>query len=184
MALSRARVVAGDAELSGRAQAIIAETLATPRDRAKVAVDILEMRELIEQEKPPRDIWDFKLIPGGLIDLEFLAQYLVLTSPDAAQAAVGTGLSTAERLAQLAPSRVGQEDLALLLSSLRLYTDLSQVIRLCIDGPVDPSTAPSGLIDLLCRTAGAADLKEMEADLRQRSRAVRSLFTACLRAAV
>ena len=36
------------------------------------------MRALIETEKPPRDRWDIKLIPGGLIDLEFIAQVAVL----------------------------------------------------------------------------------------------------------
>ena len=33
---------------------------------------------MIEKEKPPRDLWDIKLIPGGLIDLEFIAQVAVL----------------------------------------------------------------------------------------------------------
>ncbi len=37
------------------------------------------MRALIEKEKPPRDLWDIKLIPGGLIDLEFIAQVAVIT---------------------------------------------------------------------------------------------------------
>ena len=49
-----------------------------PRDKAKVAAEALEMRALIEKEKPPRDLWDIKLIPGGLIDLEFIAQVAVL----------------------------------------------------------------------------------------------------------
>ena len=34
---------------------------------------------MIEKEKPPRDLWDLKLVPGGLIDLEFIAQVAVLT---------------------------------------------------------------------------------------------------------
>ena len=38
-----------------------------------------EMRAMIEKEKPPRDLWDLKLVPGGLIDLEFIAQVAVLT---------------------------------------------------------------------------------------------------------
>ncbi len=36
------------------------------------------MRALIGKEKPPRDRWDLKLMPGGLIDLEFIAQVAVL----------------------------------------------------------------------------------------------------------
>jgi glutamate-ammonia-ligase adenylyltransferase len=80
MALTRARAVAGDASLCGEARALIDEVLAKPRDRSKLLADLTEMRDLIEQEKPPRDIWDVKLIPGGLIDIEFIAQYLSLSA--------------------------------------------------------------------------------------------------------
>ena len=45
----------------------------------KVAAEAAEMRAMIDKEKPPRDLWDIKLVPGGLIDLEFIAQVAVLT---------------------------------------------------------------------------------------------------------
>ena len=51
----------------------------SPHDRAKVMAEAVEMRAMIEKEKPPRDLWDLKLVPGGLIDLEFIAQVAVLT---------------------------------------------------------------------------------------------------------
>ena len=57
------------------------------------------MRAMIEKEKPPRDLWDFKLIPGGLIDLEFIAQFAVLTGNVGNGAARPT--STAENLSRL-----------------------------------------------------------------------------------
>ena len=78
MALTRARTVAGEDSLRNEARALIDEVLAKPRDEKKLLADLTEMRGLIEQEKPPRDIWDVKLIPGGLIDIEFIAQYLSL----------------------------------------------------------------------------------------------------------
>ena len=52
--------------------------LALTRDAAKLCAEALDMRRLIAKEKPPRDQWDIKLIPGGLIDLEFIAQCAVL----------------------------------------------------------------------------------------------------------
>ncbi|MDP3526505.1 MAG: bifunctional [glutamine synthetase] adenylyltransferase/[glutamine synthetase]-adenylyl-L-tyrosine phosphorylase, partial [Hoeflea sp.] len=78
MALTRARTVAGEDSLRDEARTLIDAVLAKPRDEAKLRADLTEMRGLIEQEKPPRDIWDVKLIPGGLIDIEFIAQYLSL----------------------------------------------------------------------------------------------------------
>lgn len=78
MALTRARTVAGEPSLCREARRLIDEVLAKPREVAKLLDDLTEMRALIEQEKPPRDLWDVKLIPGGLIDIEFIAQFLSL----------------------------------------------------------------------------------------------------------
>src|SRR5690606_33230661 len=79
MALTRARAVAGEPELAAEIDAEVAAILASPRDAAKVRAEATEMRALIEEEKPPRDLWDIKLVPGGLIDLEFIAQVAMLT---------------------------------------------------------------------------------------------------------
>ena len=77
---ARARWSRGDAAL---AREVEAEVDGRPRPcRAtapRSAAEAAEMRALIEKEKPPRDIWDVKLVPGGLIDLEFIAQVAVLT---------------------------------------------------------------------------------------------------------
>ncbi len=81
MALSRARLICGDEDLVLNAERIIGEVLSARRDIPKIAKDVAEMRGLIEQEKPPVSIWDLKLIPGGLIDIEFIAQYLRLIAP-------------------------------------------------------------------------------------------------------
>ncbi len=81
MALSRARLICGDESLVAEAEQIIREVLSADRDIAKVAHDVAEMRELIDKEKPPAGLWDLKLIPGGVIDIEFIAQYLALIAP-------------------------------------------------------------------------------------------------------
>ena len=52
--------------------------LTRKRDAAKLARDVGAMRELIAREKGDKDPWDLKLVSGGLIDIEFIAQYLEL----------------------------------------------------------------------------------------------------------
>ena len=92
------------------------------------------MRTLIEEGKPPETIWDLKLIPGGLIDIEFIAQYLRLIAP-ANDVEVDTrGRSTGEALKALGARLMDRNDLETCLAALSLYTELSQLIRLCIDG--------------------------------------------------
>ncbi len=175
MALTRARVITGDAELAEQTRATMAGVLAAPRDPAKLAGDVAEMRAMIETEKPPRDLWDLKLLPGGLVDIEFIAQFLALSADDAALWEAGTP-ATAEVIARLGPARMTSEDTDRVLEALKLFTEISQIIRLCIDGPFDPKEAPAGLIDLVCRAADAPDLRASEADIRRLSATTRATF--------
>jgi glutamate-ammonia-ligase adenylyltransferase len=176
MALSRARMISGDQSLIAEAETIIKEVLAAPGDQAKIVKDVLEMRSLIEQEKPPRDIWDVKLIPGGLIDIEFIAQYLALVAPSKGHRIRTNELSTADALKALG-ELIDPNDLDTCLTALKLYTDLSQVIRLCIDGAFEPQSVPAGLVDLVARAGESPDLKAVEAELKRLSKAVRRVFS-------
>lgn len=176
MALSRARMMSGDAGLVAEAERIIEEVLAAPRDGGKTVKDVLEMRALIEQEKPAKDIWDLKLIPGGLVDIEFIAQYLALVAPAKGHRVRTNELSTADALKALG-ALIDPNDLDICLSALKLYTDLSQVIRLCIDGPFDPANVPAGLTDRVARAAESPDMKTAEAEVKRLSKAVRKVFS-------
>jgi len=53
-------------------------TLTAPRDPETLLADVIDMRRRIDSEHPPRNRWDFKYVAGGLIDVEFLVQYLLL----------------------------------------------------------------------------------------------------------
>lgn len=178
MALTRARIICGDGPLATEAEQVIADILATPRDRVRVAGDVVEMRGLIDKEKSPRDLWDFKLIPGGLIDIEFIAQYLALTADGKL---APRGASTAEALKFLGAGRMGVEELETCLGALELYGELSQIIRLCIDGPFEPKEAPTGLVDLITTAADMPTLKMLEAEIGRMSKAVRKIFQATVK---
>lgn len=180
LALTRARIVCGDESLGNEAKAIIREVLSAKPDAKKITNDVVEMRALIEEEKPPRDIWDLKLIPGGLIDIEFIAQYLRLMAPIGAKekdiSADTYGLSTAEALRVLGEDFPQRADLDTCLEALRLFTELSQIIRLCVDGPFDAKDAPTGLVERICRAGDCPDLATLEGEVKRLSRDVRSVF--------
>ena len=78
MALTRARVVSASPAFRRKIEAVIRGVLTRPRERRIIANDVLEMRQAIAQEKGDADIWDLKYAAGGLIDVEFVAQYLQL----------------------------------------------------------------------------------------------------------
>lgn len=78
-ALVRARVVAGDARLGERFEAVRAEVMARPRDSLALCREVVDMREKMRAQLAPKagEI-DLKHSPGGLVDIEFLVQYLTL----------------------------------------------------------------------------------------------------------
>jgi glutamate-ammonia-ligase adenylyltransferase len=122
MALTRARVVAGDKRLGDEIAAAIAAVLTKPRDRAKLAKDVKAMRDLIAREKGDQDPWDLKLVSGGLIDIEFVAQYLTLA--EAARVPELLNVSTRATLAAAAEAGViARDDADALIAAHRLYTD-------------------------------------------------------------
>jgi [glutamine synthetase] adenylyltransferase / [glutamine synthetase]-adenylyl-L-tyrosine phosphorylase len=78
-ALTRARFSAGDAAVGAKFEAIRDAILRKERDLAALAKDVLSMRERIAAAHPNRSgLFDLKHDRGGMIDIEFAVQYLVL----------------------------------------------------------------------------------------------------------
>jgi glutamate-ammonia-ligase adenylyltransferase len=180
MALTRARLICGDAGLQADAARIIADILTAPSDTARVTADVADMRTLVDKEKPPAGPWDLKHMPGGQIDIEFISQYLRLVSPLRGETREAAGLTTAETLERFAPGLMTPEDMSVCGEALQLYTELSQLIRLCIDGLFDPAQAPAGLADLIARAGDCPDIVQLEGNLRRSGDAVRAIFNAAL----
>lgn len=79
-ALVRARPVYGDAQMHRRFDAIRREILCRGRDAATLRCEVAEMREKMRTHLGSRDAaqFDIKADRGGIVDIEFIAQYLVL----------------------------------------------------------------------------------------------------------
>lgn len=79
-ALVRTRAIYGETALRDRFEQIRAEVLATPRDLALLKTEVREMREKMYQHlaETQSGLFNIKTDPGGITDIEFIAQYLVL----------------------------------------------------------------------------------------------------------
>jgi glutamate-ammonia-ligase adenylyltransferase len=177
MALTRARVVSGPPRLRQALEQAIAGILVKPRDRAKIAADVRDMRARIEREKGTKDIWDLKQVRGGLVDLEFIVQHLQLVHAAAHPQVLSQNTVTAIhnlREAGLVPGAAAD----VLVPAARLLHNLTQILRLCLDNPFDPASAPDGLKALLARAGEAPDFPRLEADLASREAEVAALFDA------
>ncbi|RAK58760.1 glutamine-synthetase adenylyltransferase [Phenylobacterium hankyongense] len=175
LALTRARIVwASSDAFAGAAQHAIGQALRRPRDRARTGADVREMRQLLEQERPPKGDWDLKLSPGGLVDVEFAAQFLQLVHADA-----GGPLrpNTAEALAafreaQLAP----QPALEALEDAWRLQQNLTQLLKVALEDQADPAAEPKAFRMLLARAGGARDFRALRTRLASARLAARAAY--------
>jgi glutamate-ammonia-ligase adenylyltransferase len=78
-ALTRARACAGDRLLGERIEQVRRQVLAQPRDRAQLAAEVLAMRgRMLEGHPNPSGLFDLKHDRGGMVDIEFAVQFLVL----------------------------------------------------------------------------------------------------------
>jgi [glutamine synthetase] adenylyltransferase / [glutamine synthetase]-adenylyl-L-tyrosine phosphorylase len=175
LALTRARVVSANPEFAERVESVIRAVLCRPRDAATVAADVVEMRQAIGTEKGEDDRWNLKYVAGGLIDIEFIAQYLQLVHavemPGILDTSTARVLDKAWRLGALAT-----EDAEILRPAVRLYHDLTQILRVCLNGPFDPKTAAPGLMQLLARAADVPNFATLDAFIGETQTKVRASF--------
>jgi glutamate-ammonia-ligase adenylyltransferase len=63
-----------------------------------------------------------------------------------------------------------------LIPATRLLHNLTQILRLCLEGPFDPAAAPKGLQALLARAGDALSFAELETRLKETLGTVSGLF--------
>ena len=179
MALTRARVVSGPPGFASRVEEVIRSVLCREREHNVVAADVAEMREAIAKDKGEDARWDLKYAAGGLIDLEFIAQYLQLVHaaehPQILDTNTARVLDKAWRLGLLSA-----EEADVLRPAARLYHNVTQILRLCLPGPFDPKTAGTGLLGLLCRAADLPNFATLDAHLTETQQRVRASFNRIL----
>ncbi len=179
MALTRARVVCGDASLAADVSKVLEEIITRPRDHAALGKAAQEMRKLVADEKPDEGLMDMKLSPGGLFDLEFVAQVLAL------RASAGFHLAGEDTGAVLI--RAGERGLldmntaGKLVDAWRLQTGLMQVLRLCLPGGADVKTMPGALKRRLASVAGLPDFRVLERSLVEARSDVQQAFAALVK---
>ena len=175
MALTRARVVAGDASLGALVEEAVTSVLRHERDASQLQMAVREMRALIAREKGEADPWDLKLAAGGVMDVEFIAQYLALrhahATPQILAAEPAQIIVNAGRL-----GLIGAGDAERLAQAHGLYSTVTQMMRLTIEGPFDPAKAARGVLRRIAAGADCPDFQRLERQLVETRKMVRALF--------
>jgi [glutamine synthetase] adenylyltransferase / [glutamine synthetase]-adenylyl-L-tyrosine phosphorylase len=177
MALTRARAITGAPELRERIEGCIRAVLARQRDPGTLLGDVADMRQRIEREHGTKDIWNLKYYRGGLVDIDFLVQYLVLLHAhdhpsllDQRTEIVLKRLAAEEILPEEAARDVGM--------MLALARRVQGFLRLTSESGSDLANAPVALRHALARAAfpeNGADIDLPELKTRIAEAAAQSL---------
>jgi len=175
MALTRAEVIAGDADFGARVRQCIDEVLTRPHEIDQLRDEVADMRWRIEKEKGSDDPWELKQVPGGLVDIEFIAQFLQLSH--AAEHPAILARNTLRALENTTREGVlPVADAELLVPAITLYQKLTQILRLAMDGPFKPDEAPLGLKNVLVSASALPDFARLDVELRVTQSEVRAAF--------
>ncbi len=164
MALTRARPIAGPPALTQAIAGAARDALTRKRDPDKLVKDAAEMRERVAKEFRPRDIFDVKYARGGLLDCDFVAQYLQLRHAHAHPDVLDPNTCAAlEKLAKkrLLDSKAAEE----LIAAAAMWHRIQGLLRLTA-GSANPAEAPAGVQQALARAGGVGDFKALEKKMR------------------
>ena len=148
---------------------------------AKLRRDIADMRGRMARQRDTADIWNIKHFRGGLVDIEFIAQYLQLL-----HAAAHPGIlhqATAEALQRVEAAGLLPPDKAeILLRALATWQRVQAFLRFAVEDKFDPTEASEAMIRGLLRAIGEDradppdDLDTAAAGLRQQAAGVMVIF--------
>ena len=164
MALTRARVISTPEPTRTKLNDIIRKHLCKPREEAVLRGDIFTMRKKIEQEFPAKHIWDIKYARGGLIDIDFIAQYLILlhasSHPDIIIPS-SLDVFTFARNKGLLDKTTALE----LIEAYDLQSRVLSYLRLCQVDPKEGPESSAGLCRLITQSFAVQNLESLKTKL-------------------
>lgn len=175
-ALTRSRVISGPSPLTQRIDVIIRNTLMTPRDLHKLAADVSGMRQRMDRDREAETPWDVKRLRGGLIDIEFIVQYLQLRYaakyPDIL---FGTTHAILEKAREL--DLLTANEASILIEGLWLWQTLQSILRQTIVGYFHEEKAPAGLKNILTRATRSESFEDLKVRMERTATRVLCVYT-------
>ncbi|MEK9970667.1 MAG: glutamine-synthetase adenylyltransferase, partial [Ferrovibrio sp.] len=182
MALTRARIVCGmneskeEAALMQHIDKLRRDILTMPRDTNKLLADVATMRRRMAEHRKVSNIWDLKQVRGGLVDLEFIVQYLLLRHGRAKPAILVQQPLAA--LQALREAKLLDDAQARILDEAgRLYATLLAASRLAgREEAAEPDRWPPALARRLPELLGEKTMAALTRRLTKTQAAVHALF--------
>jgi glutamate-ammonia-ligase adenylyltransferase len=133
------------------------------------------MRARMAETFPGRNAWDLKYAPGGLVDIEFIAQTLQLVHAQDDPGILNTN-TVAALYNLVAADFLAKRDGQALIAAAQLQHALTQVLRIALDETPDIEAATPGLKTLLTRAAEAGSFSGAQRKLSDLQAVTREIF--------
>ncbi|HPF46681.1 MAG: bifunctional [glutamine synthetase] adenylyltransferase/[glutamine synthetase]-adenylyl-L-tyrosine phosphorylase [Alphaproteobacteria bacterium] len=146
MALTRGRVIAGPKPLQKKIEEAILNTLSNKnRDPGKLLLDVANMRKKLVDNFATSNIWAMKHIRGGIIDVEFICQYLLLRH--GADHPEILKKNTLEQITALSKANILEKEIANeLYKASHILSAIQAMLRLCLDNENVDQEKPYALL--------------------------------------
>ena len=175
MALSRARVITGSTDLADAIEATIKDALTARRDAEQLRKDVADMYRRVRQEHGTDDPWSIKYAEGGLMEAEFLGQYLLLRHAHAhPEILAGQAIKVFEKAG--AEGLIDPATGTRLVRAIGMLNAVQGLLRLCTVGAYEPGATSTDLNVALAAAAGADDFDSAQAALIAAETAVHDAF--------
>ncbi len=176
LALTRARIIRAPAKLESEIQQVITSAIIAGPPDVDLANETKSMREKLRTQFGTPNMWEVKHTRGGLVDIEFICQFLTLkyakTDPEIIRA------NTPESLEVLhASGHLSREDYQSLLAGYELQRTVQSQLRLCLEGlPQQDSDIPTGLQQILVDASDCASFAQLKKRMLGAQRHCHTLF--------
>ena len=172
LALTRARVLAGDAGLAGEVEALRRDVLVTKGAGAAVVRDVAGMRARLATAQQTSGALEAKAGPGRMMDVELMAQMLALQAGSAVRGVEG------QLAAGVRHGKVSQTEATVLQATYTLCWQLQSALRL-VTGK-GTAAAGTGAMAFVLRETGEADMAALVARLIALTAAANAVISARL----
>ena len=156
LALTRARVLAGEPGLGALVEAFRRDLLARKGQGVAVRADVAAMRERVQAAKPAEGAWEARNGAGRMQDIELCAQMVALLAGSTAQ-------GVEQQIAAGAGTILSEADATVLGEAYTLLWRLHSGARLLTDKALDLATLGEGGRAFLLRETGVADAVTLSA---------------------
>jgi len=176
MALTRARVILAPEAMHKPLQESVKKVLVQPRDHSALLAAVSDMRTKLFEQFGSNNKWAVKRCQGGLVDMEFICQYLMLKDghdhPDIFEAELSLSIEKLQLYGLLQ-----KNEAELLESAHQLMQKTQSLLRLSVgSAPTDASVIPVGLQQILLKATSSENMPVLEDKLEQTQTAIYKLY--------